>query len=188
MHTPFPTSTAQMPAPRLHRPRLPHARAGAAGRPGRGPALARGSRGSEEGQALVEFTLLLFPLLVLVLAVVWFGVALNDWQDETHLASEAARYAAVSQNPGEGEGKTLLEWVTKQIPLTKPCNESKCESSPAATICSPSSTVGDYVEVKLSYPYQWLPLFNLKASETTLTSTAQMRIEVPPATPYPTKC
>jgi len=42
-----------MPAPRLHRPRLPHARAGAAGRPGRGPALARGSRGSAEGQALV---------------------------------------------------------------------------------------------------------------------------------------
>ena len=147
---------------------------------------------SEDGQALVEFALVLPVILVILLGIAWFGIALNDWINETQLTSEAARFAAVNQNPGEKEKKSLLEWIQAQGDNNQVSKEAK------ATICSPTSAVGDYVEVKLTYMYKWLPLFNLAVTETPLTSTAQMRIEVPPttknakgeevATTYPKTC
>src|SRR3989442_8735887 len=63
----------------------------------------RGARGlarAEDGATLVEFTLVLPILVILIMAILWFGRAFNYWIDETHLANEAARYAAVNKNPG----------------------------------------------------------------------------------------
>jgi Flp pilus assembly protein TadG len=148
--------------------------------------------GSEDGQALVEFALVLPIILILLLGIAWFGIALNDWINETQLTSEAARFAAVNQNPGEKEKKSLLEWIQAQGDNNQVAKEAK------ATICSPTSERGDWVEVKLTYMYKWLPIFQLAATETPLTSTAQMRIEVAPttknakgeevSTPYPKTC
>ena len=54
----------------------------------------------ESGVALIEFALVL-PLLLLVLCGIFeFGRIYNYWIDETHLANEAARWAAVDRNPG----------------------------------------------------------------------------------------
>ena len=135
--------------------------------------------GSEDGQALVEFALVLPIILIVLLGIAWFGIALNDWINETQLTSEAARFAAVNVNPGEKEKKSLLEWIQAQGDNNQVAKEAK------ASICSPTSERGDWVEVKLTYMYKWLPIFQLGAAETPLTSTAQMRIEVPPTTPYP---
>src|SRR6266566_9303773 len=55
---------------------------------------------NERGTALVEFALVLPLLLVLLLGMIDVGKAVNYWNDETHLANEAARYAAVNKNPG----------------------------------------------------------------------------------------
>ena len=35
----------------------------------------------ESGQATVEFALILFPLLILVVGIIQFGIALNYWLD-----------------------------------------------------------------------------------------------------------
>jgi TadE-like protein len=161
---PTPHSTEQTPQADASPTRRPRIRARAEG------------DGSEDGQALVEFALVLPIILIILLGIAWFGIALNDWINETQLTSEAARFAAVNQNPGEKEKKSLLEWIQAQGDNGQVAKEAK------ATICSPTSAVGDYVEVKLTYMYKWLPIFQLGATETPLTSTAQMRIEVPPTT------
>src|SRR3954471_6137760 len=54
----------------------------------------------ERGVALVEFALVLPLVLVLLLGMIDVGKAINYWNDETHLANEAARFAAVNKNPG----------------------------------------------------------------------------------------
>jgi hypothetical protein len=142
---------------------------------------------AEDGQAIPEFSLVLLPVVLILLGIAWFGIALNDWIDETHLANEGARYAAVNQNPG-GTNVSLEEWITSQIRLGNPGCESKCQEHAEAKICSPTSTAGDWVEVKLKYPYNWLPIFKLSSTEIQLESAARMRIEVPPASPYNTTC
>ena len=40
-------------------------------------------RHDESGQAMVEFALILFPLLILVAGIIQFGIGLNYWLDMT---------------------------------------------------------------------------------------------------------
>src|SRR5437588_12608003 len=56
----------------------------------------------EDGTSLVEFALVLPLLLLLLFAIVDFGKAINYWLDETHLANEGARWAAVDNWPTKG--------------------------------------------------------------------------------------
>src|SRR5215210_2288874 len=55
--------------------------------------------GSDRGVALVEFALVLPVLMLLLIAMLEFGKAFNYWIDQTHLANEGARWAAVNRNP-----------------------------------------------------------------------------------------
>jgi Flp pilus assembly protein TadG len=139
---------------------------------------------SESGQATLEFALVL-PVVVLVLfGIALFGLALNDWIDETQLASQAARFAAVNNEHGTGteiEPGNFLKWVTEQGDNKEFVKGAKAE------MCSPTSQLGDYVKVRVTYNYTWLGMANILGTEaqTPLTSTATQRIEVPPKNPYP---
>ena len=53
----------------------------------------------ERGVALVEFVLVLPLVLLLLLGMIDVGKAVNYWNDETHLANEAARAVAVNNSP-----------------------------------------------------------------------------------------
>jgi hypothetical protein len=151
---------------------------------------------SQDGQALVEFALVLPIVMVVLFGIVLFGFALHDSINETQLVSEAARFAAVNSEHGTGEIKeptkptVFLKWITEQ-------GDSSNVQNATATICSPTSAVGDYVEVKLTYMYNWFAaskifeVFGQKFSAATpLTSAARMRIEVPPSKNehYPIAC
>jgi hypothetical protein len=50
--------------------------------------------------ALVEFALVVPLVLLLLVGMIDFGRAFTYWIDETHLANEAARFAAVNKVPG----------------------------------------------------------------------------------------
>jgi hypothetical protein len=144
---------------------------------------------SQSGQATVEFALII-PIVVLILfGIAYFGIALNDWIDETHIASTGARFAEVNENCivkgsphtcelGVREEGPFLKWLTEQ-------GDNSQIKNAVATMCSPTSKLGDYVEVKLTYKYKWVPVLKLKVAETPLTSTARMRIEQEPYVPYP---
>src|SRR5829696_9006387 len=60
----------------------------------------RGRLGRERGQSMVEFALVLPFVLLLVLGMLDLGKAMHYRNDMTHLANEAARFAAVNRNPG----------------------------------------------------------------------------------------
>jgi hypothetical protein len=64
------------------------------------------------GTALVEMALVLPLLLLLLFGMIDFGKAFNEWIDETHLANEGARLAAVSYCPDTAQ--TDCGWVAKK--------------------------------------------------------------------------
>jgi Flp pilus assembly protein TadG len=134
--------------------------------------LARIGVCEESGQALVELVIVLPLLLLLLFGIAEFGLALNAANDETHLASEVARYAAVNQNPA-AKG-TLAEWAISQA------DTNFLQSNGQVSICFPKGTanVGDPVQVTVKAPMHWLPILEL--GETTISGTATMRLEAPP--------
>ena len=69
--------------------------------------------GDESGVALVEFALVVPILLVLLLGMLDFGKAFNFKNDETHLANQAARYAAVNSCTACA-GTKLNTWIASQ--------------------------------------------------------------------------
>jgi Flp pilus assembly protein TadG len=161
-------------------------------------------RESEDGQAVVELALVLPVLLLVVLGIVDFGRAVNYWNDETHLANVAARYAAVGGTGGTckgtdySTGHTLTEYVLCEAGVdsselqngssgtgTSGVHGGKGTPSGGVTVCVsvPNATVGSPVEVKITAKYTWLPFFKFATNPTTtLAGTATMRLEqVPPS-------
>lgn len=140
-------------------------------------ALLRGMR-REDGQALVELALVLPVLLLVVFGIVDFGRAMNYDTQATHLANEAARYAAVDYVPAGAT--TLAQWLLPQADSPELRNGTGSVGSPSVTVCYPNGTsnVGDPVKVLVSFTYSWLPILNL--ADTTITRSATMRIENPP--------
>ena len=53
----------------------------------------------ESGQAMVEFALILVPLLIIVVGIIQFGIGLNYWLDMNRLANQGARWAVVELRP-----------------------------------------------------------------------------------------
>ncbi len=110
---------------------------------------------------MIEFALVLPLLLLLVLGIVDFGRALNYWIDETHLANEAARFAAVGRNPGnESGGVTLQEWTRAQAVTTELRDGSalKAEGMQVCLRFGPNGPqVGEPVTVEATTTFNWLP-------------------------------
>jgi TadE-like protein len=138
---------------------------------------------AEDGQAMVEFALVLPVLLLVVMGILWFGRALNYSEDETHLANVAARYAAVNQVPSNAGSQTLGEWLRSQADseeLRK--GKGDVQGLPQVCIRYPNegkTEVGNPVEISMSSTFKWLPL--LKVGTTSMIKeSATMRIEVPP--------
>jgi Flp pilus assembly protein TadG len=144
---------------------------------------------AEDGSALVEFALAL-PVLVLVLmGVLWMGRALNYSVDETHLANEAARFAAVNVNPGPAS--TLQASVRGQADSNELRNGGTSDVPGASQMCidfpNGSSNVGDPVRVTMKVDFNWLPILGLPVTKTTINGSAVMRLEAPP-TNYSAGC
>lgn len=139
-------------------------------------------RRDESGQALVEFAFVLPLLLVVLFGIVEFGRAINYWLDTTHLANQAARFAAVNKNPG-GSG-SFADYIAAQG-TTRELREGGTDSVSgrlSVQLCFPSGTskVGDPVRAIVKTEYSWLPFLGLEKLSSTLKGSATMRIEVPP--------
>jgi Flp pilus assembly protein TadG len=142
----------------------------------------------------VEFALVLPLLIVLVLGMLDFGRAINYWNDETHLANEAARYAAVNNSPNEG-------WKTDPInpnfKINAAIKDQAVRSTASVTFCFPGITIhpgdntavpaGAPVKARVSDTYHWFQLHlkglagigdkDLSIADTVLTGTSTMRLE-----------
>jgi Flp pilus assembly protein TadG len=136
-------------------------------------ATARARLTGDRGGALLEFALVLPILLAVVFGIAQFGFAFNSANDETHIANEVARYATVNENPSS---KTLQEWGRSQADSNALSGQTVCISFPNGT-----RNIGDPVLVTVSGTINWFPILRLKATSTTVTGTAYMRLETPPS-------
>lgn len=127
----------------------------------------------EKGQALVEFVFVLPLFLVLVLAVVDFGMGLHAWISVTNGAREGARLGSVEATAGEIE--------TKVRQVTNTLDQSKL----TVTTTNAQGDPGEGVTVKVDYKYKLItPLGGIIGvlggsigSTLDLSSQSEMRLE-----------
>lgn len=137
----------------------------------------------EDGAVLVEFALVLFPLLLMLLGMLQFGILLNAKIDEIHLASSGARYAAVNQNPGAPD-LTLQEYIKARADTGHLKENSRvCVEYPPNADTGTSGQPGDPVKVTMTYVYDLVPLLGNAfggIASLTIDGDATMRLEAVP--------
>jgi len=131
----------------------------------------------ERGTAVVEFAVLVPVLVLIIFGVANFGLAMNAYNNETQLANEGARYAAVNKIPSGG---SLADYIKAQGDTDQIRTQSKvCVSLLGA------NTVGQPVQVTVSLPFDWpvtsLPLVGT-LPKPTIVGSAVMRMEQPAGT------
>jgi Flp pilus assembly protein TadG len=141
------------------------------------PFVLRRRTGGESGQAMVEFALVLPLLLLLLLGVLDFAKSINYWNDQTHLASEAARFAVVNDNPNTSG--SLASWIKSQADTSElRGGVSVCIAAGAGASSPPA--VGDPITATTTYTYSWLPLIGrVVGATTTINVSSTMRLETP---------
>jgi hypothetical protein len=147
----------------------------------------------ERGAALVEFVLVLPLVLLILFGMVDFGKAFNYWNDETHLANEAARQAVVNSCPQCTSGQTINQWIKTEADSGELQNGgTQSISSPGMRVCIwfPNKAtlpapdyyaVGQPVQVIVHAQYNWLAYLVGQGLplHSDLTGTATMRLEQP---------
>lgn len=134
---------------------------------------------NENGVVMVEFALVLVPLLLVLVGMLQFGVVLNAKIDETHLTSSGARYTAVNQNPGAGDGLSLQDYLKARADTENLRTlASVCVEYPVNSETGTSGEIGDPVRVTMSYPYDLVPL--LGGATLSIIGDATMRLEAVP--------
>ena len=155
----------------------------------RDPIRLRHQQDPERGQATTEFALILFPLLLLVTGIIYFGIALNYWLDMQKIANQGARWAAVNNWPPDCPfGQTCTSGAnTLPESLKRQALTNGLRSSVTVTVCFPdggSHEIGDPVRVRLSSPFTFVPILGI--GTITLGANATMRLEQMPTnlSPY----
>src|SRR5438270_9364969 len=96
----------------------------------------RRSAADERGVALIEFALVLPLLLLIMFGMIDFGKAFNYWNDETHLANEAARQAVVNRCPSCTSGQKINDWIRTEADSSELQNGgTQSISSPGINVC-----------------------------------------------------
>jgi Flp pilus assembly protein TadG len=133
--------------------------------------------GSQRGQALVEFAVVLPMLMLLVVGILTFGRYMDYTQQETQLASEAARSAGVNFNPPGTE--TIQAYIAAQA-TGELLNGSSDVTTPIQVFLyyptGSSNTVGSSVRACVTATARLLPILGAVTS-VQLVETATMRIE-----------
>lgn len=127
---------------------------------------------------MVEFALILFPLLLLVTGIIWFGIGLNYWLDMNRISNQGARWAAVncarsaSTPPSFNPCVPALETTLEQQALTAGLASSVCVD---IAFPSGSSERGDPVRVRVRTPFTFVPILGI--GTITLNAQTTMRLE-----------
>jgi Flp pilus assembly protein TadG len=131
----------------------------------------------EQGVAMVEFALIATVLFTLIFGILYLGRYINYQLDETHLANEAARYAAVGQLPN-GCTSTLAACIAAQAngELLGGSSDVTQASVCVANGSGGAGNVGDPVTVTVASKYSFLPILGI--ATVTDRETATMRLEV----------
>jgi len=140
-------------------------------------------RRDESGQAMVEFALILFPLLLLVAGIIQFGIGLNYWLDLQRVSNQGARWAAVNNWPPDcprGSASCATP-DTLQESLVRMAIADGLQDSVQVEVCYPltpgatEAKIGDPVRVRMETPFTFVPILGI--GTITLRGEATMRLE-----------
>lgn len=131
---------------------------------------------------MVEFALILVPLLLILVGMLQLGVLFNAKIDGTHITATGARYAAVNQNPSD---LTLPAYIKSKADTADLRTESEiCIDFPENAETGTSGEVGDPVRVTMTYEYGLVPFLGERlapaVTSITVTADATMRLEAVP--------
>lgn len=122
---------------------------------------------SEEGQALVEFALIVPLLILLLFGIVDFGRIFHAYLTIDHAGREAARAASIGKDDTQVTSTAVSDAVG--IGLTA----DRVVVSPTGTRVS-----GNDVSIKITYPITFLtPVIGTIVGPITLEDTTVMRVE-----------
>jgi len=148
--------------------------------------LKRGIRKGEKGQSMAEFVLILPIFLILVFAIIDFGMGFHAWLTVTNSAREGARIGAVRAAASGGcdsDPSTQADNIDCRVRETA---DALNQTNLSVTITNAQGTPGSSVVVKVDYDYDLItPLDNMLGlisggslgPTLTFTSTADMRLE-----------
>jgi hypothetical protein len=132
---------------------------------------------------MVEFALILFPLLLLVAGIIQFGIGLNYWLDLQRVSNQGARWAAVNNWPPDcprGSGSCATP-NTLQESLVRMAIADGLQDSVQVEVCYPLNSgateaiIGDPVRVRMETPFTFVPILGI--GTITLRGEATMRLE-----------
>lgn len=130
---------------------------------------------SQKGAALVEFALVLIPLLLLIFGIIEFGIMLYDKQILTNACREGARVGIVAGVPRVADSviknTAMIYCQTHMVTFG-----NKTPPTPTVTGYSSNAGFGDILTVQLTYQYTFLYLSNF-IGQKTLTTVASMTYE-----------
>jgi Flp pilus assembly protein TadG len=131
----------------------------------------RVSARDERGQTMTEFALVLPILVLLLFAVIQFGIVFHNYITITDAARAGARKGAVALHSGAKSGASAATAAAKAS--AENLDQSKLAVSVSA---SPGWTQGSDIKVTVSYPYA-LKLLGVTVQSGTLSSSTTERIE-----------
>ena len=124
---------------------------------------------SENGQAAVELAFVLPLLIALLLAIVQFGIAFNNYITLTDATRAGARKAAVSRLIGDNGASAVA--------AVKAAASDLDQSKLGVSVTSTDWTVpGNDVTVSATYPFS-VSILGWTVTSGTLTSTTKERLE-----------
>jgi len=127
---------------------------------------------------MVEFAIIATVLIVLIAGILYLGRYINYQVDETHLANEAARYAAVGTAVPPGcSQSTLAACIASQAngELLNGSSDVTQVSVCVANGPGGAGAVGDPVTATVTSKYSFVPILNI--GTVTDRETATMRLE-----------
>jgi Flp pilus assembly protein TadG len=130
--------------------------------------LGREAFGRERGQAMVEFTLVIIPVLLICFAIVQFGLMLHDYVTLTHAADVGARVASVSRD--QPNGVTLARNAT--IASASGLNSGQMN----VTVTPQPWSAGSQITVQATYPYS-VNILGIVVTSGNLTAQTSARAE-----------
>lgn len=102
---------------------------------------------NERGQTMTEFAFILPILIVLMLGIVQFGIAFNNYVSLTDAVRAGARKAAVSRHESNPAGACRAQVIASRGNL----DQTKLQQN---LVCSSSWAPGAEVRVYADYPYE----------------------------------
>jgi uncharacterized protein (UPF0333 family) len=134
---------------------------------------------SERGQALVEFAVVLPLLMLIIVGILTFGRYVNYSNQQTALASQAARWATVNVDPS---GTQTLQTYTRSQATGELLNGSNDVTSPVQVYIyyptGSSNAVGQPIRACVVSTVGLLPMLGAGPS-IQIVESATMRIEQP---------